>query len=283
MNSYNTQTLYDAILSGNKEVQKKCFNNKVTPDRECLILYIASYDVNMVNFCKTIGLKIDEDIIKESFSKMVFTEDIERQYYCRYGQTVKHFCNQQKMQDILSTLKKDIEETNTIDSIFEIINKKLEIDLLNDRYYYNNNISSVIKKLDNSEVKLTKKIIISAIKYCIESFDISKHNIEIDDEIRDVCRKNNCYPFGMKFNDKDVVYILKSNNINAFNRLDKNYKFNSDHLRQYYVSINNMKIYKKIIKTYNPTKEDFDYCLNSLKSFNATKSKILRDIYNKIK
>tara|TARA_Y100000780_G_C13695839_1_gene422070 strand:- start:26485 stop:26670 length:186 start_codon:yes stop_codon:yes gene_type:complete len=54
----------------------------------------------------------------------------------------------------------------------------------------------------------------------------------------------------------------------------KENKYNSDDLRQCFTSSDNKKnfeTYKIITETYNPTKEDFEYCLKSQKSFKIIK------------
>jgi hypothetical protein len=68
--NYNSTLLYNSIKFGNKKEEENCFNNKVLPDNDCLILYIMNYNTQMITFCKSIGMKIDEYIIKSSFDNM---------------------------------------------------------------------------------------------------------------------------------------------------------------------------------------------------------------------
>ncbi|MBA42978.1 MAG: hypothetical protein CMF62_03085 [Magnetococcales bacterium] len=269
---YNTSLLYDSIKSGNKKVEKECLDNKVIPDKNCLILYISNYNIEMVKFCKSLGIKINKNIIKDGFDEMnIFKIEKKPCYH--------NFVNKNGLLDMLSVLKENINETDTVEYIFSKLTS-FHYNL----YYQNILYNDMIKLLEFSGIKLTKKILITCITIGKTHFDPSKYNIIIDDDIKKACKEANYYPFEIEYNDDDILQILKDDNKVAINKLDKKkYKFNSQHLRQCFVSSNTFKTYKIITETYEPTKADFEYCFNSLKTFKLTKMKMLRDMYNKTK
>ncbi|MBA42977.1 MAG: hypothetical protein CMF62_03080 [Magnetococcales bacterium] len=237
-------------------------------------MYIANYNIEMIKFCKSLGMKIDGEIIENSFQKMQFK-----------NMEIWDFLYDEKdFRTVLEYLKKEIEETDTVDFIFTHILNICNVDRKKIRYYYSHTYQDIIRVFDYSKIKLTKKILIEAIDIGRTSVDITDYNIEIDDDFKKVCHKRNFYPYDMDYTDEDVLLILKNDNNKAIENINKKkFKYKSEHLRQCYVSCNSFKTYNNIIKTYTPTREDFEYCFNSLDSLKMMKVKMLRDIYNKIK